>query len=675
MTTLFCGRLAALCRSDGLRYAVTVLGHNDSVCRRRAKNPGPPYYVSSKRTMNGSHATLSGALLLILSLLLGCNGQRGGAIDGGGVGRGTAVAADPSAAALRTPARTIARSIRAPRRVILMIGDGMGVPAVTAAAYAAGRRLNMMTMAHSGFLTTHEYEHLTTDSAASATAMATGHKTHFEGVSVRPGTSPERQLDRDNWLETLHERADRLGWRTGLVATSRINHATPAAFAAHSSARSDYEGIALQMATNSVVDVMIGGGRRYFDNRSDGRDLLVEMAGRGYTVARSPAELAALEATPERLAALIWEGDPPYASGGRSPALPDLLEVAVEALDRGQPEGWVLMVEGSQIDWAAHALDGANTIEETLDFDQAVGAALGYARGRDDTLVVVVADHETGGLAVLDRPYRDHYVAMLGGPARADALAAPHPSIASSPEISDAPPAPAIAIGTLAEAGSGAGATPFGPTEDPRAAIVPVFGDLSVASRARSQDKGFIATHSPVMIPIFAEGPGDIIVTAAPDNAALGQALLDLVTAADAARPVRHAALQFSMEQPRNVVLMIGDGMGLAPVTAASYVIGGLAMEALPVRGLVSTHATDSVVNDSAATATALATGRRTRQGALGVVFSADGRPAPATTVVEAAEAYGRRTGVVTDVPLTHATPAAFYAHRPDRGQTPRHRR
>jgi alkaline phosphatase len=280
-----------------------------------------------------------------------------------------------------------------PTNVILMIGDGMGVSHVTAAKIVGGG-LNMERFPVGGFVTTHSHGSLVTDSGAGGTALATGEKTYNGAISV--SNSHER-------LATVLEHAEGRGMATGLVVTCSVTHATPAVFAAHVGDRSMDCAIARQM-TESGVDVLFGGGRSYFlpkeqsGARDDGLDLL-EALRRRMPVALSPSEFRALGEVDAAAALLSSEHPPPVDV--RDPPLSELTAKALEILSR-DPDGFFLMVEGSQIDWAGHENDHDWLVAETLDFDRAVGVVMDFAEKNGRTLVVVTADHETGGYAVLD---------------------------------------------------------------------------------------------------------------------------------------------------------------------------------------------------------------------------------------------------------------------------------
>ncbi|HSH45005.1 MAG TPA: alkaline phosphatase, partial [Longimicrobiales bacterium] len=277
-----------------------------------------------------------------------------------------------------------------PFSVILFIGDGTGAAAWTAARFAAGR-LSIDDMPVAGTTNTEASDSRVTDSAAGATAYATGVRTFNGAIGVRPDSSP---------VETVLEVAEVRGMATGLIATSTITHATPASFAAHQPSRQMHDEIAADMA-EAGVDVLLGGGKKYFDPRarSDGRDLLSRVVNGGAYVETAAAFRALALDTVETLVGFFAEDNPSVAAE-RDPSLPELTRGALEVLSRNE-DGFFLMVEGSQIDWRAH--DNApleDVVAEVLDFDAAIAEALAYQREHSNTLVLVVSDHETGGMAL-----------------------------------------------------------------------------------------------------------------------------------------------------------------------------------------------------------------------------------------------------------------------------------
>lgn len=270
--------------------------------------------------------------------------------------------------------------------VILVIGDGMGLSQLTSGLIAAGGALAIEGFPVVGLAKTFSADRLVTDSAAAATAMACGVKTRNGalGVDARGGR-----------VASLVELARRRGLKTGLVVSSSITHATPAAFYAHQSSRKSEDAIAVDLLA-SGLDLFIGGGRRFFGRRCDGVDLLAGLGTAGYELVTDPRGLAAAKGA--RLAGLVADEDLPAITDGRGSYLPDAVRIALTRLPG--PKGFFLMVEGSQIDYGAHDQDAPRTAAEVVDLDQVVARALAFARSDQRTLVVVTADHETGGFAL-----------------------------------------------------------------------------------------------------------------------------------------------------------------------------------------------------------------------------------------------------------------------------------
>ncbi len=281
-----------------------------------------------------------------------------------------------------------------PTNIILMIGDGMGLSQITAAMYSNNNILALEKFKTIGLMTTHSATDLVTDSAASATAMGCGLKTcnHCLGIdadSIR--------------CKTILEEANDRGLATGLVVTSSLVHATPAAFYAHQPLRYLYERIAADLI-EADVDFFVGGGQKSFvDRERDDRDLLQELRDKGYSVSdysyKTINWLRTKTDGKKKVAYFsAWE-DPKYSFQGRD-YLMEATEIAMLTLKNQSEQGYFLMVEGSQIDWAGHAKKGNRMIEETLDFDRTIDMVLDYARKDGNTLVIVTADHESGGFSV-----------------------------------------------------------------------------------------------------------------------------------------------------------------------------------------------------------------------------------------------------------------------------------
>jgi len=242
-----------------------------------------------------------------------------------------------------------------------------------------------------GLIKTYSSDNLITDSAAGATAFATGKKTYNGAIGVGPLKKP---------LPTILEMAEREGMATGLVATSEITHATPASFISHQPSRNQHEDIALDFL-EIEIDLFIGGGRNYFKERTDNRDLTYELSGLQYRILdlKTPFDQINLQEF-ENLAYFTAADAPTRKLKGRD-YLPDAGEYAAKTLnERGEGEGFFLMIEGSQIDWGGHANNADYIISEMLDFDETVGKILDFAERDGETLVIITADHETGGFAI-----------------------------------------------------------------------------------------------------------------------------------------------------------------------------------------------------------------------------------------------------------------------------------
>lgn len=312
-----------------------------------------------------------------------------------------------------------------PFSVILFIGDGAGLNHWAAARIAYGN-MAIERFPVVGLVGTAASNSRVTDSAAGATAFAAGVKTYNGAIGVDADTVP---------VETVLEEAGDRGKATGLVATSTITHATPASFAAHVSSRNMYPEIAAQLA-DADVDVLLGGGRVFFDptKRPDSLDLLGRLADRGLVVDSGPALMGIDLEGVERLYGFTAEVNPPPAIR-RVPSLAQLTELALQVLERDD-DGFFLMVEGSQIDWQSHDNAPLNDLlPEIQDLDLAVRVALRFQQRRPNTLIVVTADHETGGLALHGDEmgvFRAHYttgghtaglVPLFAGGPGADAFA------------------------------------------------------------------------------------------------------------------------------------------------------------------------------------------------------------------------------------------------------------
>ncbi len=274
------------------------------------------------------------------------------------------------------------------KNVILLIGDGMGIAQVSGAMTISGYNLNMTTTKHIGFANTQSYDNYVTDSAASGTAISSGKKTRNGMLGMGPDSTDVELI-----TELLREKK---GMSYGVVSTSAVTHATPASFVAHNVNRNDYEGIALDFVRNQP-EVFIGGGKSHFNKRRDKRNLIKVLENDGYEVVYTLKDL--MQVTEDKVAGLLADVHMPRYSDGRSNMLPEATNIAIKLLNRNE-NGFFLMVEGSQIDWGGHDNDPQYIIEEVYDFDLAVAVALQFAATDENTLVIVTADHETGGMAL-----------------------------------------------------------------------------------------------------------------------------------------------------------------------------------------------------------------------------------------------------------------------------------
>ncbi|MCS4054490.1 alkaline phosphatase [Salinibacter ruber] len=290
--------------------------------------------------------------------------------------------------------------------VILMIPDGFGPASVTMARdylrWRDGQKELPYDSLQVGSIRTYASDSYITDSAAGGTALATGTKTYNGAVAV----DTSRQA-----VATLLEGAERRGMSTGLVVTSRLTHATPAVFSSHVPDRGQENRIARQQL-NKDIEVMLGGGRRHFlpqsaegSAREDDLDLLQAAQDRGYEVVQTASELSRAgegQTQENRLLGLFSPAHMAYEIDRDHTQQPSLAAMTETAIDRlsGNGEGYFLMVEGSRIDHAGHGNDAASHLRDILAFNRAAKSALEAAQEDDNTLVVIVSDHETGGLTL-----------------------------------------------------------------------------------------------------------------------------------------------------------------------------------------------------------------------------------------------------------------------------------
>jgi alkaline phosphatase len=281
-----------------------------------------------------------------------------------------------------------------PENIILLIGDGMGLAQIHAGLTVNHGQLNLLQFKSIGFSRTQSASNYITDSGAGGTAIATGNKTYNGAIGLNSDSFP---------CKSILEYAEASGMSTGLVSTSSITHATPASFIAHNKSRENYEEIAEDFLKTDI-DVFIGGGRLNFTDRKDKRNLLNDFRAKGYQVMFSMDSISKVHEG--RLAGLTAPVHNPAVIEGRNNMLPVSAETAIRILANNK-KGFFLMVEGSEIDFGSHANNVDYVSREMIDFDMAIGKALEFARQNKNTLVIVTADHETGGMFITGGDFKE----------------------------------------------------------------------------------------------------------------------------------------------------------------------------------------------------------------------------------------------------------------------------
>ena len=269
--------------------------------------------------------------------------------------------------------------------IIFLIGDGMGLSQISSGMYANENKTALEGFDYVGLIKTHSANQLVTDSAASGTAMATGQKTYNGVLGITPGNIPYKSI-----LEICQEKK----YKTALIATSSIVHATPASFYAKNISRYNYEDIALQLSEHSI-DIFVGGGKKYFSSRKDKRNLIDEMD--AYSFMKNFRQFE--KSNSSKIGYFTYSAEPPKIINNRYPSLKEITKTTLKKLNSKETL-FFLMIEGSQIDWGGHDNDLKYINSEFKDFNAAIQVALDFAKNDGNTLVVVTADHETGGLAI-----------------------------------------------------------------------------------------------------------------------------------------------------------------------------------------------------------------------------------------------------------------------------------
>ncbi len=270
--------------------------------------------------------------------------------------------------------------------VILLIGDGMGLSGLSAAFYYGDKDPVFTKFREIGLIKTSSSKEEVTDSAAGATAFSCGKKTYNGAVG----------LDNDSTvIDNIVEILSLQGYNTGVISTSSVTHATPAGFYSHVPSRRMQFEIAEQLVT-SDIDFFAGGGTKWFSNREDGKDLITALEKNGFVINQPRGMDLDSE---KKYGYLLSEDGLPSMLDNRGDFLPDYTQMALDYFT-SKKENFFLMIEGSQIDWGGHGKNADYLIAEMLDFNNAAEVAMKYAQEHGNTLVIVLADHETGGFTL-----------------------------------------------------------------------------------------------------------------------------------------------------------------------------------------------------------------------------------------------------------------------------------
>ena len=308
------------------------------------------------------------------------------------------------------------------KNVIVVMIDGAGATHSTLARWYNGGQPLVVEQLVSGAIRTFSAESLITDSAPAATAFATGNKSNTKFVGVLPTKTtmpgvPQLSADlRYKPVATILEAAKLQGKSTGLVATSNIQHASPAGYSSHTHNRGDYNDIAEQQVYLDI-NVVLGGGKQYLlpkelgGKRTDGENLINVLTNKGYQFVENRNQLAKISSG--RVWGMFANDDMAYEFDRRvlrpqEPTLAEMTRKAIQLLSQNN-KGFLLFVEASKVDWASHANDPIGVISDTLAWDNAVKEALAFAKNDGQTMVLAFADHGNGGLSIGNKSTDKNY--------------------------------------------------------------------------------------------------------------------------------------------------------------------------------------------------------------------------------------------------------------------------
>lgn len=396
-----------------------------------------------------------------------------------------------------------------PTSVVLLIGDGMGSSQITLARDVEGP-LALDEMPVTGFVKTPSSNCIVTDSAAGGTAMACGVKTYNGAIGVDDKGKP---------VETILEKYRKAGKAVGLVTTTNITHATPASFAAHVDSRAKEKQIAKEYLTLKP-DVLLGGGFKQFDD-----DVFKAYRDAGYDVSQTLDGLK-----DGKWLGVFSDWHMPYVIDGVKgrPSLTDMTKRALEKLGKSE-KGFFLMVEGGRIDMACHSRDAAACVKELKEFDETVKAVREFAAKRGDVLVIVTADHATGGLAITSALKKERFASVT---ASTEALVA---EVARSKDDRDVLKKRLAGFG-IADAdvepvykrldGS---PTEFAAQSRIGEIISPWLGVTFLPADYQDAVKDGTYGHDGAMVPLYAFGPGAASFTGTMENTDVPKRILEIV--------------------------------------------------------------------------------------------------------------------------------------------------
>jgi len=305
------------------------------------------------------------------------------------------------------------------KNVIVMIPDGMSVTGTTLARLYKGESLALDPLA-SGLMSTWNGDGTIADSAPAGSAISSGWKSQSGNIASTgkkydlPGVKTPRAGEELRPVATLLEAAKLSGRSAGIISTSEFMHATPADFSAHDPSRKSYDNLTEQIVYNGL-DVILGGGAKYLkaENRADKEDMAKVLTSRGYTIVNTPDQLSSFDG--KKLVGVFGKTDKHTALSydldrdpALEPSLGDMTQKAIDVLSQN-PDGFFLMVEGSKVDWAAHANDPVGIVSDVLAFDNAVAKAVEFAKKDGNTLIIAMTDHGNSGISIGDRSTSTNY--------------------------------------------------------------------------------------------------------------------------------------------------------------------------------------------------------------------------------------------------------------------------